>query len=1076
MANTDRSFPKKTLVQIKKKFFAGKRVDKSVNKEHTVEYRSPVSDMGKVSIIVGTAMRGLLMFCSVFGLTLMFFDSIGLYKKNADFREYTLPIVPILSVSLVLCVALAFVKYSKATKIAIPIGAAALFVGLPTLLYSNPATLYYDALRTVWNETVDYIASSRFTSFARFEVKKGYRFEKEVLVLWGAFAVIAILSVIFYFAVCDKARPLIFVTVYFVWWLPLFLFNLPSSNTGFALSAAAIFAFFVCFACDRRYSGYYERKKEAKEKRRLKKEAAENITVGKKLVNIRIKSSAEAVYEKAIEAGLTEHKARSAALSVVKRLKNEKKAVSKTEKAALKLENKEKAILLKKEKKAEKSRLKAVKREVASSKGTLSPEAVLYKEKLETDKLKRKEKKKERFVLQAASGFTSFASLLLALVSVWIPAVSAKKSFKTVTFIDDRVKQLRQLTDDILMSDDVDLTRDDLYSFPEVFGYEKLTFDERKYDGTLIYYVESDNTGNVYLKTRTALDFDLASDRWTFADNEKVIDTERYFDADFSSDGITSSAYSVLYSEIFSENNLYSEISPLVSAKQIHTMRVNGDSKLLAVASVSDTEKGLFKRGSGEPSEHGYTDYFDGIYTSRYYSDSNEGYSTVSYLYDLTYEKAGELLNAETVAIDALKDVSEKYKKGSDSTELKDEYKNAFGSGEFYFDVGEKYIYEMSAEERSEVDKFLAEELKYREWVYENYTSKSTSEAIAALAEDLTEGTQTRHDTVMAVIKYLTAGDYKYTLSPVVEENDTEKSVLENFLFDTKEGYCNHFTTAAAMLLREIGIPVRYAEGYIARGWFKGYGNNKVAEYTSNIFDENSHTWIEVYYDGIGWVSYETTPLYAEEAYGDLVTDAEDDRENSGGDGDELIEDTSDREIEKLPTVIPDASDDDVPMSALERFKWLIVSVAVILILVGIFTAVKVTVTKRAMAVVNKKYDIIADAKNETVFRDKSRDKREIEVFLTDNILGILRGVGIGPEKGELSEEFGKRLKHDFRGLSTEDPEVIMEFIRRSEFGSSLGFAELSSLAEFLADITVSLYSGLSPMKKFMLRYVKHII
>lgn len=64
-------------------------------------------------------------------------------------------------------------------------------------------------------------------------------------------------------------------------------------------------------------------------------------------------------------------------------------------------------------------------------------------------------------------------------------------------------------------------------------------------------------------------------------------------------------------------------------------------------------------------------------------------------------------------------------------------------------------------------------------------------------------------------------------------------------------GYCVHFATAGALLLRMYGIPARYVEGYAP--WL-GEGG------TSNVRDSDAHAWVEIYLDGYGWYPVEMTP------------------------------------------------------------------------------------------------------------------------------------------------------------------------------------------------------------------------
>ena len=93
---------------------------------------------------------------------------------------------------------------------------------------------------------------------------------------------------------------------------------------------------------------------------------------------------------------------------------------------------------------------------------------------------------------------------------------------------------------------------------------------------------------------------------------------------------------------------------------------------------------------------------------------------------------------------------------------------------------------------------------------------------------------------------------------------------VENFLTNTKEGYCVQFASAAALILREYGIPTRYVEGYIACDFNTNSSIDRVARSATYVHDYEAHAWIEVFFDGIGWVQYECTPAYYAGMYGGM--------------------------------------------------------------------------------------------------------------------------------------------------------------------------------------------------------------
>ena len=76
------------------------------------------------------------------------------------------------------------------------------------------------------------------------------------------------------------------------------------------------------------------------------------------------------------------------------------------------------------------------------------------------------------------------------------------------------------------------------------------------------------------------------------------------------------------------------------------------------------------------------------------------------------------------------------------------------------------------------------------------------------------------------------------------------------FLEQSQAGYCVHFATAAAVMYRALGIPARYASGYRVT----------VADdsMVTDVTDQDTHAWAEIYLSGLGWIPVETTPGFGE--------------------------------------------------------------------------------------------------------------------------------------------------------------------------------------------------------------------
>ena len=74
------------------------------------------------------------------------------------------------------------------------------------------------------------------------------------------------------------------------------------------------------------------------------------------------------------------------------------------------------------------------------------------------------------------------------------------------------------------------------------------------------------------------------------------------------------------------------------------------------------------------------------------------------------------------------------------------------------------------------------------------------------------------------------------------------------FLEESPRGYCIHFASAAAALMRALNVPARYVEGYTVKT------SNFKADGSAEIPDRQAHAWVEVWADGQGWTPIEATP------------------------------------------------------------------------------------------------------------------------------------------------------------------------------------------------------------------------
>jgi transglutaminase-like putative cysteine protease len=116
------------------------------------------------------------------------------------------------------------------------------------------------------------------------------------------------------------------------------------------------------------------------------------------------------------------------------------------------------------------------------------------------------------------------------------------------------------------------------------------------------------------------------------------------------------------------------------------------------------------------------------------------------------------------------------------------------------------------------------------------------------LAQRLKSRAETPYAYVQAVDAYLESG-FTYSERP----DEPGEAPLEQFLFDTRTGYCQHFAGAMALLLRMGGVPARVVQGFSPGGFSK----RKDAWI---IRDTDAHAWVEAWFDDYGWVVFDPTP------------------------------------------------------------------------------------------------------------------------------------------------------------------------------------------------------------------------
>ncbi len=329
----------------------------------------------------------------------------------------------------------------------------------------------------------------------------------------------------------------------------------------------------------------------------------------------------------------------------------------------------------------------------------------------------------------------------------------------------------------------------------------------------------------------------------------------------------------------------------------------------------------------------------------------------------------------------------------------------------------------------------------------------------------------------------------EYTITPDLTNVDPTLDGVENFLRNTKEGYCVQFASAVTLILRELGVPARYVEGYIGDELEKISRDDFV--YGGYVRDYNAHAWVEVWFDGVGWIQYEATPQYYVSMYGstgsadtgptapilpDEETTAPEEWDEPETDEDDTLEDESEEET---------TGDEDAIAREIARKS--LIGMGILAVIIAIF-AVIATIISRARAAEDHRQSLCAQVlENGFGTNTNESDRREIALELTDAVTNLLSYYGLAPKAGEFRDEYAERLTaeltapvegkkqkvkaEDLPGLQT-----VLDGMAAEEFGHGMSIPEMKQVAALYLFLRRDIKRRIALPERMKLRYIKRKI
>lgn len=1100
------------------------------------------SDTDTKHVVIGIALRALIVFVAIVGLTMFVTEAFGFdmtpaYLKDKEIENY---------MGVAAGIGFGYIARQAAIFVAI-LSLCALwkygkFIGIPAIIalvvvptLPNPIQYFYEMALTVYNGALGHMKYMGFFAMDVKMVSVTQTMGTPAELAKTATTVFVLLSaLVFLPSMIKRARILVPGIYSAAMMVFIFVYNLSRSNWALALIAASFSGMIVMYVYDRIFikppkaneiddcgSIFGETDAPALPERLLNKKSAKEAKKAAKIAAKAEKKARKNGKRITVDQEISEYFAASAPVKEKKR-KIKLTPEQKKEAAKAKAEAKE----LKKEQKREDKRALAA-----------------YRKHRYSVLLRR----------SSVGGFAGAGIMLLSLLILFIPATSTKGSFETIPAIDEKLEYYREYVTAMLMGDDPSL---DLLAFEgdaNNFSPRTTLATPRYYKHEPLMYVESNYSSNIYLRGWIGTDYENGV--WLTAD-PKSETLEKYRSLFATNDDASESIYYNFY-KIMTEDGVFPDDKDVTESikrvekygytiAQVNIKREEDFEDIIlympsfhirkyspyGVSSTGSATNYLRQFGLSDPSEISYANYFDGLYTSyRASKNGADGYAAVAMLTTMRYENFhytvanliaeynstrigvangrtvvekdeenealstfsvtlsdGSVIEYDVVSIaeDGTKVLTIKQPVGTavytilpDKTvnrELIDAPIELDENGEpiqYYapkLDRVISYFEVLNGNEQWQFNRQATLLDKYTPFVYETYTKKANSQIITDLYNEIIANAviddgysepkpkdyslaankseykynkskesymfvsavtdrntySQRHELVMEIIDYLCDDErYKYTLYPTVPGEENTLDGIETFLTVTHEGYCVQFASSVALLLREAGIPARYVEGYIATKFHANRAEDAVSRYKSTVRDSSAHAWVEVWYDGIGWVQYETTPEFYEAMYvnrssstGSTV------RPNPDEDYEEEEEDIdfpgmTDFEIEQMLE-----EQRREALRALIKKIIIIASVSLAVItLIIIFFAI---VIKRAKKSARERAAILKELFDTDEKLGNAPDREKVR-RVGEMIMNMLRECGFKPGEGEFSSEFASRIANEFmRELAVAAPEEEM--------------------------------------------------
>lgn len=339
--------------------------------------------------------------------------------------------------------------------------------------------------------------------------------------------------------------------------------------------------------------------------------------------------------------------------------------------------------------------------------------------------------------------------------------------------------------------------------------------------------------------------------------------------------------------------------------------------------------------------------------------------------------------------------------------------------------------------------------------IYKRYTQlpDTVTARVRKLAADITKDAANTYDTCKAVETYL-AENYPYTLKPGTPPR--KRDFVDYFLFDGNKGYCTYYASAMTVLLRCLDIPARYVEGYILPPVTNKKG---VFEVTS----QQAHAWVEVYFEGFGWIPFEPTAPFAANLYSDKTISATVTVDMQGSAYSDYMDMINKYRNNNARVSYEIKNNNITDESKASTYFAAIIKIVLSLLLILFAFIILVSVNKLKFYY--------------TIRKIKKADPNNSVLLAYSYILKVLKILNISLNAGETPTDFGKRVEKtlNFSGYSfnkTDFNLITDAFIKARYSRALLPEGARQDMLNFINILLKSVKDSIGKIKFFIARYI----